>query len=92
MAAGVLPQNEDPYSTLVNSSGHAAHMDENSGRPAPKYTKVGERLRHVIPGHMACSMACGGRAWSLTISWPWLVRPPSCWRSIASSSSSSVKA
>lgn len=35
---------------------------ENSGRPTPKYTKVGERLRHVIPGHMACSMACGGRA------------------------------
>lgn len=35
---------------------------ENSERPAPKYTKVGERLRHVIPGHMACSMACGGRA------------------------------
>ncbi|XP_029403474.1 protein tyrosine phosphatase domain-containing protein 1 isoform X2 [Mus pahari] len=62
MAAGVLPQNEDPYSTLVNRSGHAAHMEENSGRPAPKYTKVGERLRHVIPGHMACSMACGGRA------------------------------
>uniref|UniRef100_A0A8C9EJ21 Tyrosine specific protein phosphatases domain-containing protein n=1 Tax=Pavo cristatus TaxID=9049 RepID=A0A8C9EJ21_PAVCR len=22
----------------------------------------GERLRHVIPGHMQCSMACGGRA------------------------------
>lgn len=62
MAAGVLPQNENPYSTLVNDSGHAAHMDENSGRPTPKYTKVGERLRHVIPGHMACSMACGGRA------------------------------
>ncbi|XP_036293561.1 protein tyrosine phosphatase domain-containing protein 1 isoform X3 [Pipistrellus kuhlii] len=34
----------------------------NSGRPTPKYTKVGERLRHVIPGHMACSMACGGKA------------------------------
>ncbi|XP_040819023.1 protein tyrosine phosphatase domain-containing protein 1 isoform X2 [Ochotona curzoniae] len=34
----------------------------NSGRPTPKYTRVGERLRHVIPGHMACSMACGGRA------------------------------
>ncbi|XP_008850843.1 protein tyrosine phosphatase domain-containing protein 1 isoform X2 [Nannospalax galili] len=34
----------------------------NSGCPTPKYTKVGERLRHVIPGHMACSMACGGRA------------------------------
>ncbi|XP_076795186.1 protein tyrosine phosphatase domain-containing protein 1 isoform X4 [Arvicanthis niloticus] len=62
MAAGVLPQSEQPYSMLVNDSGHAAHMDENSGRPTPKYTKVGERLRHVIPGHMACSMACGGRA------------------------------
>nr|XP_058927738.1 protein tyrosine phosphatase domain-containing protein 1 isoform X2 [Kogia breviceps] len=34
----------------------------NSGRPTPKYTKVGECLRHVIPGHMACSMACGGKA------------------------------
>ncbi|XP_032979682.1 protein tyrosine phosphatase domain-containing protein 1 isoform X5 [Rhinolophus ferrumequinum] len=34
----------------------------NTGRPTAKYTKVGERLRHVIPGHMACSMACGGRA------------------------------
>ncbi|XP_067854808.1 protein tyrosine phosphatase domain-containing protein 1 isoform X3 [Heptranchias perlo] len=31
-------------------------------RPTAKYTKVGERLRHVIPGHMQCSMACGGRA------------------------------
>nr|KAF6434276.1 protein tyrosine phosphatase domain containing 1 [Molossus molossus] len=62
MAAGVLPQNEQPYSTLVNNSGHAAKMKGNSGRPTPKYTKVGERLRHVIPGHVACSMACGGRA------------------------------
>uniref|UniRef100_A0A8C3T1X3 Protein tyrosine phosphatase domain-containing protein 1 n=1 Tax=Chelydra serpentina TaxID=8475 RepID=A0A8C3T1X3_CHESE len=34
----------------------------NSRRPTAKYTKVGERLRHVIPGHMQCSMACGGRA------------------------------
>ncbi|XP_010598937.2 protein tyrosine phosphatase domain-containing protein 1 [Loxodonta africana] len=62
MATGVLPQNEQPYSTLVNSSGYAASKKGNSGRPTPKYTKVGERLRHVIPGHMACSMACGGRA------------------------------
>ncbi|GAB1298148.1 Protein tyrosine phosphatase domain-containing protein 1 [Apodemus speciosus] len=84
MAAGVLPQTEEPYSMLVKNHGHAAHVDgvmvavssvsrtagtptfperkKNSGRPAPKYTKVGERLRHVIPGHMACSMACGGRA------------------------------
>ncbi|KAK7805378.1 hypothetical protein U0070_003296 [Myodes glareolus] len=37
-------------------------VSQNSERPTPKYTKVGERLRHVIPGHMACSMACGGRA------------------------------
>ncbi|XP_016069812.1 PREDICTED: protein tyrosine phosphatase domain-containing protein 1 isoform X2 [Miniopterus natalensis] len=62
MAAGVLPQHEQPYSTLVTNSGHAANVKGNSGRPTPKYTKVGERLRHVIPGHMACSMACGGRA------------------------------
>ncbi|KGL77187.1 Protein tyrosine phosphatase domain-containing protein 1, partial [Tinamus guttatus] len=34
----------------------------SSRRPTAKYTKVGERLRHVIPGHMQCSMACGGRA------------------------------
>uniref|UniRef100_A0A8C5UAE1 Protein tyrosine phosphatase domain-containing protein 1 n=1 Tax=Malurus cyaneus samueli TaxID=2593467 RepID=A0A8C5UAE1_9PASS len=34
----------------------------SSGRPTAKYTKVGERLRHVIPGHVQCSMACGGRA------------------------------
>ncbi|NXS89777.1 PTPC1 protein, partial [Erpornis zantholeuca] len=34
----------------------------SSGRPTAKYTKVGERLRHVIPAHMQCSMACGGRA------------------------------
>ncbi|XP_065735068.1 protein tyrosine phosphatase domain-containing protein 1 isoform X3 [Phocoena phocoena] len=62
MAAGVLPQNEQPYSTLVNNSGYAENMKGTSGRPTPKYTKVGERLRHVIPGHMACSMACGGKA------------------------------
>lgn len=30
MAAGVLPQNENLYSTLVNDSGHAAHMDGNN--------------------------------------------------------------
>ncbi|KAM9374430.1 protein tyrosine phosphatase domain-containing protein 1 [Phaethornis superciliosus] len=34
----------------------------SSKRPAAKYTKVGEHLRHVIPSHMQCSMACGGRA------------------------------
>ncbi|XP_029007029.1 protein tyrosine phosphatase domain-containing protein 1 isoform X3 [Betta splendens] len=30
--------------------------------PTAKYTKMGETLRHVIPGHMQCSMACGGKA------------------------------
>ncbi|KFQ21170.1 Protein tyrosine phosphatase domain-containing protein 1, partial [Merops nubicus] len=34
----------------------------SSRRPTAKYTKVGESLRHVIPGHMQCSIACGGRA------------------------------
>uniref|UniRef100_A0A6I8PC39 Protein tyrosine phosphatase domain-containing protein 1 n=1 Tax=Ornithorhynchus anatinus TaxID=9258 RepID=A0A6I8PC39_ORNAN len=62
MTAGVLSQNEQPYSSLVNSSVYFTSMKGGSRRPTPKYTKVGERLRHVIPGHMACSMACGGRA------------------------------
>ncbi|XP_037653064.1 protein tyrosine phosphatase domain-containing protein 1 isoform X2 [Choloepus didactylus] len=62
MATGVLPQNEQPYSTLGKNSGYAASLKGNSGRPAPKYTRVGERLRHVIPGPVACSVACGGRA------------------------------
>ncbi|XP_047685650.1 protein tyrosine phosphatase domain-containing protein 1 isoform X3 [Prionailurus viverrinus] len=62
MPAGILPQNEEPYSALVNDSPYAANMKGNPGRPTPKYTKVGERLRHVIPGHVACSVACGGRA------------------------------
>lgn len=30
MAAGVLPQKEHPYSTLVNNSGYAANMKGNS--------------------------------------------------------------
>ncbi|KAM7402737.1 hypothetical protein PAMP_017951 [Pampus punctatissimus] len=34
----------------------------NTRIPTAKYTKVGETLRHVIPGHMQCSMACGGKA------------------------------
>ncbi|XP_030812848.1 protein tyrosine phosphatase domain-containing protein 1 isoform X2 [Camarhynchus parvulus] len=38
----------------------------SSRRPTAKYTKMGERLRHVIPGHMQCSMACGGRACKIT--------------------------
>ncbi|XP_029288376.1 protein tyrosine phosphatase domain-containing protein 1 isoform X2 [Cottoperca gobio] len=34
----------------------------NARVPTAKYTKMGETLRHVIPGHMQCSMACGGKA------------------------------
>ncbi|XP_035238199.1 protein tyrosine phosphatase domain-containing protein 1-like [Anguilla anguilla] len=30
--------------------------------PRPKYTMVGETLRYVIPSHLQCSMACGGRS------------------------------
>lgn len=30
--------------------------------PTAKYTKMGETLRHVIPGPVQCSMACGGKA------------------------------
>ncbi|XP_060127439.1 protein tyrosine phosphatase domain-containing protein 1 isoform X3 [Zootoca vivipara] len=63
MAAGVMLQNELPYCSLVSSSAYLATMSSGrSRRPTAKYTKVGERLRHVIPGHMQCSMACGGRA------------------------------
>ncbi|XP_009070095.1 PREDICTED: protein tyrosine phosphatase domain-containing protein 1 isoform X2 [Acanthisitta chloris] len=63
MAAGVLLQNDLPYTSLIESSLYLANMSSGSSRrPTAKYTKVGERLRHVIPGHMQCSMACGGRA------------------------------
>ncbi|XP_015276679.1 PREDICTED: protein tyrosine phosphatase domain-containing protein 1 isoform X2 [Gekko japonicus] len=62
MAAGVLLQNELPYCSLVKSSAYLSTMSSDLERPTAKYTKVGERLRHVIPGHMQCSMACGGRA------------------------------
>lgn len=30
--------------------------------PRAKYTIVGEAIRHVIPGHMQCSIGCGGQA------------------------------
>ncbi|XP_036388549.1 protein tyrosine phosphatase domain-containing protein 1 [Megalops cyprinoides] len=32
-----------------------------SSAPRPRYTVVGETLRYVIPSHMQCSIACGGR-------------------------------
>ncbi|XP_060095808.1 protein tyrosine phosphatase domain-containing protein 1 isoform X2 [Heteronotia binoei] len=63
MAAGVLLQNELPYCSLIKSSAYLSTMSSGRPRrPTAKYTKVGERLRHVIPGSMQCSMACGGRA------------------------------
>ncbi|XP_022060732.1 protein tyrosine phosphatase domain-containing protein 1 [Acanthochromis polyacanthus] len=30
--------------------------------PRARYTIVGEAIRHVIPGHMQCSIGCGGQA------------------------------
>ncbi|XP_064161390.1 protein tyrosine phosphatase domain-containing protein 1 [Anguilla rostrata] len=67
MAAGVSLLSDPPHSTTGASSGeYSADMDMDapvsSRVPTAKYTKVGETLRHVIPGHMQCSMACGGRA------------------------------
>lgn len=30
--------------------------------PRSKYTMVGEAIRYVVPGHMQCSIGCGGQA------------------------------
>ncbi|XP_067287585.1 protein tyrosine phosphatase domain-containing protein 1 isoform X2 [Pseudorasbora parva] len=65
MAAGVSLLSDLPYTTgsSANSRETNADMEPVNVRvPTAKYTKVGETLRHVIPGHMQCSMACGGRA------------------------------
>ncbi|XP_077181702.1 protein tyrosine phosphatase domain-containing protein 1 isoform X2 [Paroedura picta] len=62
MAAGVLLQNELPYCSLIKSSAYLSTMSTGIfRRPTAKYSKVGEHLRHVIPGYMQCSMSCGGR-------------------------------
>ncbi|XP_076863776.1 protein tyrosine phosphatase domain-containing protein 1 isoform X2 [Brachyhypopomus gauderio] len=64
MAAGVCLLSDLPHTTSTVSSGdYTVHMEPVSTRvPTAKYTMVGETLRSVIPGHMQCSMACGGRA------------------------------
>ncbi|XP_071984595.1 protein tyrosine phosphatase domain-containing protein 1 isoform X2 [Engystomops pustulosus] len=62
MASGILVQNDLLCCTAANSTQQAAMSSGSGRRPTSKYTKVGERLRHVIPGHMQCSMTCGGRA------------------------------
>ncbi|XP_012693979.1 protein tyrosine phosphatase domain-containing protein 1 isoform X2 [Clupea harengus] len=60
MEAGVSLLSDLPYPSPGEPS---AEMEPVSARvPTAKYTKVGETLRHVIPGHMQCSMTCGGRA------------------------------
>ncbi|KAM8930459.1 protein tyrosine phosphatase domain-containing protein 1 isoform 2-T2 [Pelodytes ibericus] len=62
MASGILLQNDFPNCSAATCTKMATMNSGSSRRPTSKYTKVGERLRHVIPGHMQCSMTCGGRA------------------------------
>lgn len=64
MAAGVSLVSDLPHlSAGVHTGANSADMETATARiPTAKYTKMGETLRHVIPGHMQCSMACGGRA------------------------------
>ncbi|TDH13542.1 hypothetical protein EPR50_G00034360 [Perca flavescens] len=64
MAAGVSILSDLPYPTSGACSGKISTEMEtaNTRVPTAKYTKMGETLRHVIPGHMQCSMACGGKA------------------------------
>ncbi|XP_040890956.1 protein tyrosine phosphatase domain-containing protein 1 isoform X2 [Toxotes jaculatrix] len=64
MAAGVSVLSDLPYSMTGARSGEVSTEMEtaNARVPTAKYTKMGETLRHVIPGHMQCSMACGGKA------------------------------
>ncbi|CAL8337619.1 unnamed protein product [Merluccius merluccius] len=64
MAAAVSLLSDLPYSTSGACCGDInPDMDTANTRvPTAKYTKMGETLRHVIPGHMQCSMACGGKA------------------------------
>uniref|UniRef100_A0A3B5LM62 Protein tyrosine phosphatase domain-containing protein 1 n=1 Tax=Xiphophorus couchianus TaxID=32473 RepID=A0A3B5LM62_9TELE len=53
MAAGV---------SILSDLPHSVRAPPNARVPTAKYTKMGETLRHVIPGHVQCSMACGGKA------------------------------
>uniref|UniRef100_A0A9J8ABV1 Protein tyrosine phosphatase domain-containing protein 1 n=1 Tax=Cyprinus carpio carpio TaxID=630221 RepID=A0A9J8ABV1_CYPCA len=65
MEADVSLLSDLPYSTSSSANSRESSTDMepvNVRVPTAKYTKVGETLRHVIPGHMQCSMACGGRA------------------------------
>ncbi|XP_013889194.1 protein tyrosine phosphatase domain-containing protein 1 isoform X2 [Austrofundulus limnaeus] len=64
MAAGVTVLTDRPYTVSdFQTREISAEMETASTRvPTAKYTKMGETLRHVIPGHMQCSMTCGGKA------------------------------
>lgn len=64
MAAGVSLLSDLPLlSARVHTGANSTDMETATAMiPTAKYTKMGETLRHVIPGHMQCSMACGGRA------------------------------
>ncbi|XP_045561303.1 protein tyrosine phosphatase domain-containing protein 1 isoform X2 [Salmo salar] len=62
MAAGVSLLTDVPYSSSGDLNTGSSMNTVSTRVPTAKYTKVGETLRHVIPGHMQCSMACGGRA------------------------------
>uniref|UniRef100_A0A4W6D1R5 Protein tyrosine phosphatase domain-containing protein 1 n=1 Tax=Lates calcarifer TaxID=8187 RepID=A0A4W6D1R5_LATCA len=61
----VLQHRQSSVLEILSSSSHRVMVviSVNHVRvPTAKYTKMGETLRHVIPGHMQCSMACGGKA------------------------------
>ncbi|XP_061893582.1 protein tyrosine phosphatase domain-containing protein 1 [Entelurus aequoreus] len=64
MAISVSVLRELPCSmTGACSADISTEMETGSVRiPTAKYTKMGETLRYVIPSHMQCSMACGGKA------------------------------
>ncbi|XP_061584176.1 protein tyrosine phosphatase domain-containing protein 1 isoform X2 [Cololabis saira] len=64
MAAAVTILTDLPYAMGDSQRGQINTETEtaNTRVAIPKYTKMGETLRHVIPGHMQCSMACGGKA------------------------------
>ncbi|XP_054641341.1 protein tyrosine phosphatase domain-containing protein 1 isoform X1 [Dunckerocampus dactyliophorus] len=64
MAIGVSILRDLPCSVIgVHSAEISTEMETANVRiPTAKYTKMGETLRYVIPSHMQCSMACGGKA------------------------------
>ncbi|XP_058487822.1 protein tyrosine phosphatase domain-containing protein 1 [Solea solea] len=62
MAVGVSVLSDLPMTGVRGGEINTDMETANARVPTAKYTKMGETLRHVIPGHMQCSMACGGKA------------------------------